>query len=410
MIDDDWDTSSKPKRIKATKGTTALVDLSYDYVDANSKQTLLQQKVTDGTNGDVTTNKYDALDRLELAETRNGGALKRSFHYDFDNASNRRDETFVNGASTTTTTYRYNEANQLCWERAVAMSDPLPACNAPPSGATSYVHDANGNEVSNSAGRSFAYNVRNQVTSHTSTGGTVFAATHLGEGQSELTQFGSPTLHNSALGLQVRTTSSGNYFYIREPDGSPLGSTYPDGGRAYYLGDALGSVLKLTDVNGAVLNSYSYEPFGADLSTSGTTSNYIKYAGGFDATGSGRLYHFGARYYDPQLGRWTQPDPLDQVGDLREGNRYVYVAGDPVNNIDPDGRHLFYCGLRGCGFHRHVTEAISRRGQACKTAAAAAVGADLIYSKAARQRWYRPRGRGGYAAAIGCGFGLAGIG
>jgi RHS repeat-associated protein len=344
VIDNDWDTSSKIKRIAAKKGSNpALVDLSYDYLDPNSKQTVLQQKATDNTNGDVTTYDYDLNDRLEFAETKNAGTFKRHFKYEFDAASNRREEEFKNGASTTTTTYRYNPVNQLCWEHGAAMTDPLPVCGAPPTGATSYVHDANGNEVSNSAGRRFSYNVRNQITSHTSTGGSVFSVAHLGEGQSELTQFGTPTLHNSALGVQVRTSSSGNYFYIREPDGSPIGSTYPDGGRAYYLGDALGSVVELTDVNGATLNTYTYEPFGADLSTTGTTSNYLKFAGGFDTTGQGRLYHFGERYHDPLIGRWTQQDPLDQVGDLREGNRYVYVGGDPVNFSDPTGQHILSC-------------------------------------------------------------------
>ena len=343
-----YDTSSKPKTIKAVKGTNpALVDLTYDYADASTKETLLQQKVTDGTNSDVTTHLYDANDRLKKAETKNGTTVKRRFEYTFDNASNRREEQFFNGTSTATTTYKYNEGNQLCWERGAALTDPLPACNAAPTGSTTYVHDAAGNETSNSAGRSFSYNVRNQVTSHTQVGGSTFTTAHLGEGQAENTQFGTPTFLNSALGVQVRTSSSGNYFYIRTPGGAPIGATYPDGGRAYFLTDALGSVLKLTDVNGGVLNTYTYEPYGADLSTTGSTSNYIKYAGGFDTTGAGRLYHFGARYYDPLIGRWTQQDPLDQVGDLKEGNKYAYVGGDPINATDPSGEVLCLI-IRAC--------------------------------------------------------------
>jgi hypothetical protein len=43
---------------------------------------------------------------------------------------------------------------------------------------------------------------------------------------------------------------------------------------------------------------------------------------------------FGARYYDPSVGRWTQQDPSGQ-----EANAYAYVGGDPVNFVDPDG-HL----------------------------------------------------------------------
>ncbi len=64
---------------------------------------------------------------------------------------------------------------------------------------------------------------------------------------------------------------------------------------------------------------------------------WIKYAGGHDIGGG--LYHYGARFYQPSSGRWTQQDPLLQPGDLRQSNRYVYyAAGDPVNYNDPSGQ------------------------------------------------------------------------
>ena len=82
-------------------------------------------------------------------------------------------------------------------------------------------------------------------------------------------------------------------------------------------------------------NSYKYDPYGSMVSSSGTVPNPFKFAGGHDA-GQG-VYHFGARQYDPGLARWTQQDPLDQIGDLREANRYVYAGADPANSIDPTG-------------------------------------------------------------------------
>jgi len=44
-------------------------------------------------------------------------------------------------------------------------------------------------------------------------------------------------------------------------------------------------------------------------------------------------YHYGARYYDPQLGRWLQVDPADEFY-----SPYVYCHNDPVNFLDPDGQ------------------------------------------------------------------------
>ena len=50
-----------------------------------------------------------------------------------------------------------------------------------------------------------------------------------------------------------------------------------------------------------------------------------------DATGT--LYR-GARYYDPQTGRFTQKDPIDLGGGV---NLYGYADGNPVNSADPSG-------------------------------------------------------------------------
>jgi RHS repeat-associated protein len=59
--------------------------------------------------------------------------------------------------------------------------------------------------------------------------------------------------------------------------------------------------------------------------------NPWRYTGQYQDTTTG-LYKIGARYYQPELGRWTQPDPsgLDQKA-------YLYVGGNPVNFNDPSG-------------------------------------------------------------------------
>lgn len=44
------------------------------------------------------------------------------------------------------------------------------------------------------------------------------------------------------------------------------------------------------------------------------------------------LYDFGARMYDPVLGRWNVPDPAEQYA-----NPYLAMGNSPANQIDPDG-------------------------------------------------------------------------
>ena len=71
----------------------------------------------------------------------------------------------------------------------------------------------------------------------------------------------------------------------------------------------------------------------------------MRFAGGLwdEATG---LLRFGARDYDPQLGRWTAKDPLGFEGG--DTNLYAYVAGDPINLVDPSGLWYVKLGFGGC--------------------------------------------------------------
>jgi len=55
------------------------------------------------------------------------------------------------------------------------------------------------------------------------------------------------------------------------------------------------------------------------------------------------LVRFGAREYEPELGRWVSKDPIRFEG--RQTNLYVYVGDDPVNRADPSG--LFDPGTWG---------------------------------------------------------------
>jgi RHS repeat-associated protein len=62
------------------------------------------------------------------------------------------------------------------------------------------------------------------------------------------------------------------------------------------------------------------------------------------------LFHFGARYYDPTTGRWTQQDPLGHLGSTRQGDRYLYVGEDPINLSDPSG----LCFILSCGEYHEL--------------------------------------------------------
>ncbi|WP_376741163.1 RHS repeat-associated core domain-containing protein [Streptomyces galbus] len=119
--------------------------------------------------------------------------------------------------------------------------------------------------------------------------------------------------------------------FNREPGGT-LNSMTTGGRSYYYLTDAIGSVIGLVDVDGNKVDTYAYSPRGVRLLAQSTepVAQPYRFAGNYqDPTG---LYHLKARYYDANIGRFTQPDPSGQ-----EKNPYLYAEGDPVNRIDPNG-------------------------------------------------------------------------
>jgi RHS repeat-associated protein len=172
---------------------------------------------------------------------------------------------------------------------------------------------------------------KDQTTSITKPGGSALSPlVYAGADQTQRTQAATTSFNNSALGVASATSSGGTDFYTRDNQGTLVSPRAASGSRYYYLFDGLGSVVGLVNSSGSKVNSYSYDPYGMQLSATGTVANPWRYAGGqFDSqTG---LTKFGARYYDPDLSRFTQRDPSGL--DLP----YAYAGCDPVNNVDPTG-------------------------------------------------------------------------
>jgi RHS repeat-associated protein len=103
----------------------------------------------------------------------------------------------------------------------------------------------------------------------------------------------------------------------------------------YYHGDHLGSVLIVTGANGAPISApSSFEPWGRPIGGGALPTPF-----GFNGKRSaGNIYDYGARWYDPNIGRFLQPDPvIADPYDPQGLNRYSYARNDPVGRVDPSG-------------------------------------------------------------------------
>lgn len=107
------------------------------------------------------------------------------------------------------------------------------------------------------------------------------------------------------------------------------------GGTTYRLiTDQLGSVRAVVNVtSGAVAQRLDYDAWGVLTTDTAPTFQSLGYAGGITDRSTG-LVRFGARDYEPGVGRWTAKDPAGLGGGL---DLYAYAFSSPLNWIDVEG-------------------------------------------------------------------------
>jgi RHS repeat-associated protein len=134
----------------------------------------------------------------------------------------------------------------------------------------------------------------------------------------------------------------------------------------YHHTDERGTSLLASDERGAIVTRFRYDPFGLPEAPPADLRPIFDGREWDTATG---LYYFGARWYDPALGRFVTPDSYTGAPDdarlvhphgpasgqaaaraqiLGEWLRrplvrepYLYCCGDPINNSDPNGHWSF---------------------------------------------------------------------
>jgi RHS repeat-associated protein len=308
------DSAGQPTSFSAKNSVgSTLLSRTYSYVNpASGLPTALQYSVTDQA-GSATAYTYDAVNRLKEAKvTALGGAVTDDRIYNYDSVGNRLSQT-ING---TNTSYTYNAANEL--------TNP------------GYVYDANGNLTGLPSGLTLSYNAANFTSSVTPSGGSAISMAYSGVDQTERVRAGSTSFAYDLTGLSQRADASGTVYELRDNAGQLLSERSPTG-TSYVIFDALGSTIGLTDSSGNLSATWAYDPWGNVSSKTGSASTPFLFQGAYLDASTG-LYKMGARFYDPTLGRWTQPDPVRGEPTSPETlNLYAFVGDNPVNLTDRSG-------------------------------------------------------------------------
>ncbi len=110
----------------------------------------------------------------------------------------------------------------------------------------------------------------------------------------------------------------------------------------YLHSDQLGSVRVMTGADGASDKETTYRPFGETVDTITDATATLETKGfigeRFDADAG--LQYLNARYYDPKLGMFIQPDWFEVTMAGVGTNRYAYSFNNPVNLSDPSGNKI----------------------------------------------------------------------
>ncbi len=384
------------RRAMMTDPEGGVTSYSYDAADRVTSVVNPQGKVTtlaydaagrkirmEHANGSLTTYTYDCAARLTHLEHRKSDAtLLKSFTYIYDEAGNR---TRAEESSGDVTTWTYDRTYQLTHEeRSGGISFDV-----------AYTYDAAGNRVTqddSGAMTTYTYDEANRLlTSEDVSGVTTFTYDEDGnrtqkETPSDVTYYtwdedsrlvssepvaGVVTLTYRADGRRVRKempSESKKFIYdfkrlLQETDDTgtveqeytstlsewgELVSEYDGTDTLYHQYDAIGSTDALLDDAETATDRYAHRAFGIEESHTGTSENPFTFVGAenYYRDPELELYFAGARYYDPQAGRWLSEDPKGLEGG--DENLYRYVRNNPVNAVDPSGMRIERDWKDGC--------------------------------------------------------------
>lgn len=103
----------------------------------------------------------------------------------------------------------------------------------------------------------------------------------------------------------------------------------------FYQLDGNGNVVMMYDRSGNILAKYLYDPYGNLLAQQGPLASLNHYRfSGKEFNPHTSLYYYGYRFYDPNLQRWLNQDPIGENGGI---NLYEAIGNDPLNEVDPFG-------------------------------------------------------------------------
>ena len=285
------------------------------YYDSNGRLV----KILDSGSSTTTRATYGYDQQGQLTSATVGGTR---YEYSYDTAGNIQSKKV---GSTTTNYYTYGNS---------AWRDLLTAYGG------NTITYSGGNPTKYYDGSTFTWTQGRKLAT-AKVGNTNISYTYDMAGVRSSKTVGSTTYKYTTLSGLVTRQTGGNATidFVYDESNQPLAMKY-NGKVYYYVLNAQGDVVRIVDGSRNVVASYSYDPWGKLLSSSGTLANVnpLRYRGYYYDSETG-FYYLQSRYYDPAIGRFINADSYastDATG-LLSTNMFAYCENDPVNKSDPTG-------------------------------------------------------------------------
>jgi RHS repeat-associated protein len=297
---------------EAKFGTTSLYSVAY----VRDSLERVQQK-TETIQGTPTVWNYSYDSAGRLWQVMQNGVLSATYLYDAN--GNRQSKTTSSGSETAT----YDDQDRLLaygkWSYTYTPNGELRTKTDTTNGQlTTYTYDGAGNlrKVVLPDGRVIDYIIdgRGRRIAKKVNGTLVRKWVYRGDLVPAAEFDGNGALLSRYAGAAVVKAGT-NYRLVADPKGSPR--------------------LLVDAAVGTVVDRMEHDEWGQVLADSSPGFQIFGYAGGIYDADTG-LVRFGARDYDPVVGRWTAKDSARFGGG--SASLYTYAGGDPINFIDPRGQ------------------------------------------------------------------------
>jgi RHS repeat-associated protein len=312
----------------------SLQDLRYTYDSVGNVQTISDYYAVRSLGQyQRQTFTYDAADRLASAVAENlavdpdggsGGGGVQSVDGTYSLQSYSYNSSTGNLASNAGVSYTYGDNNH---KHAVTNT----------SNGNSYGYDANGNMTSRTVGGvtyTLVYDAENRLVEIKQGGTTIATYVYNGDGVRVKADVGG--VITAYIGSHFEYTSSTNkkLYYYSGGVRVAVRVVTNQNNLYFLLSDHLGSTSITATSSGGFYSELRYMPWGGNRFTNGTTPTSYRYTGQREAEVG--LYYYGARFYDPSLGRFVSADTvIPNPAIPLSYDRYHYVQNNPLRYVDP---------------------------------------------------------------------------